>query len=408
MKNNHSIPIKGVLNKLTIADLDIKGKRLFIRADFNVPLDEDLNITDDRRVRSTLPTINYAIDEGAKIILTSHLGRPKGKADKRYSLAPVAKRLQRLLRKEVLFLTDCIGPDVEDAVSKMKEGDIVLLENLRFHPEEEKNDEKFSEALSKLADYYINDAFGAAHRVHASIVGIAKFLPAAAGFLLRKEIEYLQGVVNSPVRPFVALLGGAKVSGKIGVLGNLENKVDKVIIGGGMAYTFLKALGYQVGDSLVEDEMLAFANNIREKVTAKGVKFYLPVDCVIAQSIEPGAETKIVPVQEIPKGWRALDIGPASVKLFTVALGNAKTILWNGPMGVFEIDAFSRGTFALARAVADAYALTIVGGGDTDLAVSKAGVSPEAISFISTGGGAALQLLEGKDLPGLVALRDKQ
>ncbi|MBI5050606.1 MAG: phosphoglycerate kinase [Nitrospirae bacterium] len=406
--NNHSIPIKGVLNKLTITDLDIKGKRLFIRADFNVPLDEDLNITDDRRVRSTLPTINYAIDEGAKIILTSHLGRPKGKVDKRYSLAPVAKRLQRLLRKEVLFLPDCIGPDVEDSVSKMQEGDIVLLENLRFHPEEEKNDEKFSKALSKLADYYINDAFGAAHRAHASIVGITKFLPAAAGFLLRKEIEYLQGVVNSPVRPFVALLGGAKVSGKIGVLGNLENKVDKVIIGGGMAYTFLKALGYQVGDSLVEDEMLAFANNIREKVTAKGVKFYLPVDCVIAQSIEPGAETKIVPVQEIPKGWRALDIGPASVRLFTVALGNAKTILWNGPMGVFEIDAFSRGTFALAHAVADAYALTIVGGGDTDLAVSRAGVSPESISFISTGGGAALQLLEGKDLPGLVALRDKQ
>ncbi|MBI5196921.1 MAG: phosphoglycerate kinase [Nitrospirae bacterium] len=407
MKNNHSEPIKGVLNKLTIADLNIKGKRLFIRADFNVPLDEDLNITDDRRIRSTIPTINYAIDEGAKLILTSHLGRPKGKADKRYSLAPIAKRLQRLIKKEVVFLPDCMGPEVEDAVSKMKEGDIILLENLRFHPEEEKNDGAFSKKLAGLADYYINDAFGAAHRSHASTVGITKFLPSAAGFLLRKEIEYLQGVVNSPVRPFVALLGGAKVSGKIGVLGNLEGKVDKVIIGGGMAYTFLKAMGYGVGDSLVEDEMLDLANKIKEKLIAKGVKFYLPVDSVIAQSVEPGAETKIVPVQEIPKGWRALDIGPASVRLFSEALGNAKTILWNGPMGVFEIDAFSRGTFALARSVADAYALTIVGGGDTDLAVSKAGVSPESISFISTGGGAALQLLEGKDLPGIAALTDK-
>jgi phosphoglycerate kinase len=300
-----------------------------------------------------------------------------------------------------------MGPEVEDTVSKMKEGDIILLENLRFHPEEEKNDEAFSKKLAGLADYYINDAFGAAHRSHSSTVGITKFLPSAAGFLLRKEIEYLQGVVNSPVRPFVALLGGAKVSGKIGVLGNLENKVDKVIVGGGMAYTFLKAMGYAVGDSLVENEMLDLANKIKEKLIAKGVKFYLPVDSVIAQSVEPGAETKIVPVQEIPKGWRALDIGPASVRLFSEALGNAKTILWNGPMGVFEIDAFSRGTFALARSVADAYALTIVGGGDTDLAVSKAGVSPESISFISTGGGAALQLLEGKDLPGIAALTDK-
>ncbi|MBI4655033.1 MAG: phosphoglycerate kinase [Nitrospirae bacterium] len=400
--------IKGVLNKLTIADLDIKGKRLFIRADFNVPLDDDLNITDDRRIRSTLPTINYAIDEGAKVILSSHLGRPKGKVNPRYSLAPIAKRLQRLLKKEVTFLPDCIGQQVEKAVKEMKDGDVALLENLRFHIEEETNDEGFSRALSGLADYYINDAFGASHRVHASIVGITKFLPSAAGFLLKKEIEYLQGVVNSPVRPFVALLGGAKVSGKIGVLGNLESKVDKVIIGGGMAYTFLKASGYSVGDSLVEDEMLDSVNNIRERIISKGIKFYLPVDCVIAQSIEPGAESKIVPVQEIPNGWKALDIGPASVRLFIEALSNAKTILWNGPMGVFEIDAFSRGTFAIAHAIADAYALTIVGGGDTDLAVTRAGVSPESISFISTGGGASLQLLEGKELPGIAALTDKR
>ncbi len=407
MKNNNPEPIKGVLNKLTIMDLDIKGKRLFVRADFNVPLDEDLNITDDRRIRSTLPTINYAIDEGAKIILSSHLGRPKGKVEPKYSLAPVAKRLQRLLKKEVTFLPDCIGPEVEEAVREMREGDVVLLENLRFHSGEEKNDEEFSKSLSKIADYHINDAFGASHRAHASIVGITKFLTSAAGFLLRKEIEYLQGVVSSPVRPFVALLGGAKVSGKIGVLGNLQDKVDKVIVGGGMAFTFLKAMGHPVGDSLVENEMLNLAKDIIEKMKTKGIKFYLPVDCVVSQTIEPGAETKIVPVQEIPNGWKALDIGPASVRLFAEALGNAKTILWNGPMGVFEIDAFSRGTFAIARAVSDAYALTIVGGGDTDLAVTRAGISPESISFISTGGGASLQLLEGKDLPGIAALADK-
>ncbi|MBI5665955.1 MAG: phosphoglycerate kinase [Nitrospirae bacterium] len=406
MEDNKSLPIKGVWNKLSIKDLNIKGKRLFIRVDFNVPLDENLNITDDRRIRSALPTINYAIDEGSKIILASHLGRPKGKADKRYSLASVARRLQRLIKKEVTFLPDCSGPMVEEAVNKMIDGDIILLENLRFHPEEEANNEAFGKALSRLADYYINDAFGAAHRSHASITGIAKFLPAAAGFLLQKEIEYLQGVINNPVRPFVAILGGAKVSGKIDVIKNLENKVDKVIVGGGMAYTFLKAEGYNVGDSLVENNMLELATKIREGVVSKGIKFYLPVDCVIAQSIEPAAETKLVTSQEIPNGWKAVDIGPASVKLFSVALENAKTILWNGPMGVFEVDAFSRGTYAIAHSVADAYALTIVGGGDTDLAVSRAGVS-ESISFISTGGGAALELLEGKALPGLMALTDK-
>ena len=405
-KNDNSAPIRGVINKLCLKDIEIKGKRVFLRADFNVPLDENLNITDDGRIRSTLPTINYAIDEGAKIIIASHLGRPKGRVDKHYSLAPIAKRLQRLLKKEVTFLPDCIGPEVEEAVSKMSNGDIILLENLRFHPGEEANDEIFSKALADLADYFICDAFGAVHRSHASIVGIAKFLPSACGFLLQKEIEYLQGVVNNPVRPFVAILGGAKVSGKIDVLLNIANNVDKVIVGGGMAFTFLKAMKHNVGDSLVENNMLDLALKIQEKLSSKGVKFYLPVDCVIAQSIEPGAETKIVTTQEIPNGWRALDIGPASVKLFSEALESAKTILWNGPMGVFEIDALSRGTFAIAHAVADAYALTIVGGGDTDLAVSRAGVA-ESISFISTGGGAALQLLEGKELPGLSALTDR-
>jgi phosphoglycerate kinase len=406
-KNDKPLSIKDVLNKLTMEELNVKGKRIFIRADFNVPLDDNLSITDDQRIRSTLPTIDYAIDEGAKVILASHLGRPKGKVDPRFTLAPVAKRLQRLLGKEVIFAHDCIGTQVESIVSKMKEGDVLLLENLRFHPGEEKNDNDFAKALARLADYYVNDAFGAAHRSHASIVGIARLLPSAAGFLMRKEIEYLKGTVQSPVRPFVAILGGAKVSGKIGVLENLLDKVDKVIVGGGMAYTFIKAMGYEVGDSLVETDMLEFAEMIRKNLIKNNVKFYLPVDSVIAQSMELGSETKLVTTQEIPKGWRALDIGPASVKLFSEALQDAKTIIWNGPMGVFEMDAFSRGTFAIAHSVADAYALTIVGGGDTGLAVHRAGVS-DAISFISTGGGASLQLLEGKELPGIAALTDKK
>ena len=397
-KNNGiTLEIKDILGKLTIEDIAIKGKKVFIRADFNVPFDDNMVITDDRRIRSALPTINYAIDEGAKVILASHLGRPKGKVEPRFSLAPVAKRLQRLLNKEVIFAPDCIGHQVENIVEKMTEGDIVLLENLRFHFGEEKNDEAFAKSLARLADIFVNDAFGAAHRAHASTAGITKFLPSVAGFLLKKEIEYLKGVVMNPVRPFVAILGGAKVSGKIGVLENLADKVDKVIIGGGMAYTFISALGYDIGDSLVETEMLDLAKSIMDKLRKNNVKFYLPVDSVVAQSIEPGAETKIVTTQEIPKGWRALDIGPASVRLFSEALENAKTIIWNGPMG----------TYAIANSVADAYALTIVGGGDTDYAIHRAGVS-DSITFISTGGGASLQLLEGKDLPGISALTDKK
>lgn len=396
-----------IMNKFIIDELPIKGKRVFIRADFNVPIDNNMVITDDRRIRSTIPTINYAIDAGAKVILASHLGRPKGKIDPRFSLMPVAKRLQRLLNKEVIFAPDCIGSQVEGLVAKMKDGDVMLLENLRFHIEEEKNDPSFAKSLAKLADYFVNDAFGASHRAHASIVGIPKFLPSAAGFLMKKEIEYLKGSVEDPVRPFVAILGGSKVSGKIGVLSNLVDKVDKVIVGGGMAFTFIKALDYEIGDSLLEPDMLDFAKNIMDSLKMKGVKFYLPVDCVIAQEASAGGETKIVTTQEIPKGWRALDIGPASVKLFSEAIQNAKTIIWNGPMGFFEIDAFSRGTTAIAHAVADAYAMTIVGGGDTDYAVHKAGVS-DAITFISTGGGASLQLLEGKELPGLSVLTEKK
>lgn len=396
------------MNKLTIEDVPIKGKRIFIRADFNVPLDSDLHITDDTRIRSTLPTINYAIDEGAIVVLASHLDRPKG-VDPRYSLAPVAKRLQRLLGKEVLFAPDCIGPQVQNMVARLKPGDVLLLENLRFHPGEKKNEESFAKALADLGiDVYINDAFGAVHRSHASTTGITQFVKTkACGFLMKKEIAYLEGAVANPARPFVAILGGAKVSGKIGVIENLGKKVDKVIIGGGMAYTFLKALGNDVGNSLVEDSMLSFAREIMEHAVGRGIKFYLPVDCVVATSMDPGAETKRVPVQEIPKGWTGLDIGPASVHLFTEVLTNAKTILWNGPMGVFEMDAYSRGTFAVAHAVANSYALTIVGGGETALAVHRAGES-ENISFISTGGGAALQLLEGKELPGLSVLPEKE
>ena len=388
--------------------MNIRNKRVFIRVDFNVPLNSELNITDDTRIRSALPTINYAIDEGAKIILASHLGRPKGKKNPALTLFTVVKRLRRLLNKDVMFLDDCIGPEVEKVVNNMESGEVVLLENLRFYPGEEGKDDEFAKKLAALADVYVNDAFGTSHRSHASVTGITKYVrPAVAGFLVKKEIEYVDGVMANPARPFVAILGGAKVSGKLGMIENLGKKVDKVIIGGGMAFTFLKAMGYEVGNSLVEPEMIDISIQIYNSARQRGIKFYLPVDCVVAPSMEPGAETMIVTVQEIPKDWIALDIGPASVKLFTEAIANARTILWNGPMGVFEIDAFSRGTFAVAHAIAESYALTIVGGGDTANAVDKARES-ENMSFISTGGGAVLQLLEGKPLPGIMALDDKE
>ncbi len=394
------------MDKKTIEKVDLKNKRVFIRADFNVPLDDDGNITDDGRIRSTLPTINYALDAGAKVILASHLGRPKGKPSPKYSLAPVVKRLNRLLNKEVQFAKDCIGPDVEHMVAGMRPGDVLLLENLRFHAEEEKNDEDFSRALASFTDVYVNDAFGTAHRAHASTYGITKHVKVSvAGFLMKKEITYLQKTVANPVRPFVAILGGAKVSGKIGVIENLQNKVDKIIVGGAMAFTFIKARGYEVGNSLVEPDMIDMAERLRKSARDKGVKFYLPVDFVVAENANDGAETKLVTSQEIPKGWVGLDIGPATTRLFSEAIQDAKTIIWNGPMGLFEKDAYSRGTFAIARSVADAYATTIVGGGDTDVAVHRAGVS-DSITFISTGGGASLELLEGKELPGLAALTD--
>jgi phosphoglycerate kinase len=392
------------ITKQTIDQVDLQGKRVIIRVDFNVPLDDDLKITDDSRIRAAIPTINHVVDEGGSVILCSHLGRPQGTVCPELSLAPVAKRLKRLLEKDVTFAPDCVGPVVKNLASQLQPGGVLLLENLRFHPGEESNDRDFASELASLGDVFINDAFGTAHRSHASTTGIPAFIKtSAAGYLMKREVEYLEGAVENPVRPFVALLGGAKVSGKIGVIKNLGEKVDKVIIGGGMAFTFLKAMNLEIGRSLVEDEMLDFAKGVYERSIKQGIKFYLPVDCVVAASRDPGAETKIVPIQEIPEGWYGLDIGPASVKLFSEAVENAKTILWNGPMGMFERDAFARGTQAMAHAVANAYALTIVGGGSTALAIHRAGET-DSMSFISTGGGAALTLLEGENMPGLAAL----
>ncbi|MEK6589316.1 MAG: phosphoglycerate kinase [Nitrospinota bacterium] len=396
------------MNKLTIEDLALKGKRCFIRVDFNVPLDQFGNITDDTRIKAALPTINYAIDEGAKVILASHMGRPKGIVAPNLSMNLILKRLMRLLGKNVMMAEDCIGEDVKRMAEEMKLGDVLLLENLRFHKEEEKNDDNFSKKLAELSDVYINDAFGTAHRAHSSTQGITKYVPvAAAGFLMKKEIQYFEKAVSNPTRPFVAILGGSKASGKIGVLNNLSDKVDKVIIGGGLSFTFLKALGYHVGGSMVENNTLDDVKKIIQKINDKGVKFYLPVDFVVAERMDMRAEAKIVPAQEIPNSWVALDIGPATSTLFTEALHNAKTIIWNGPMGVFEMDPFSRGTMAMVHAVANSFALTIVGGGDTDVAVHKAGES-DKISYISTGGGAFLELLEGKALPGIESLTDRK
>ena len=396
------------MKKLTIEDVSLKGKRCFIRVDFNVPVDQFGNITDDTRIKAALPTINYAIDEGAKVILASHMGRPKGIVAPHLSMNLVQKRLMRLLGKNVIMAEDCIGDGVKKVIDEMKAGDVLLLENLRFHKEEEKNDDGFSKKLSELADVYINDAFGSAHRAHASTHGITKYVPqAAAGFLMKKEIMYFEKAVSNPTRPFVAILGGSKASGKIGVLNNLSDKVNKVIIGGMLSFTFLKALGYHMGGSKVEDDILEEVKKVMQKMKEKGVKFYLPVDFIVAERMDMRAEAKIVPAQEIPNSWVALDIGPATSTLFTEALYNAKTIIWNGPMGVFEMDAFSRGTMAMVHAVANSFALTIVGGGDTDVAVHNAGES-DKISYISTGGGAFLELLEGKALPGIEALTDKK
>ncbi len=387
-----------------INETDIREKRLLIRVDFNVPLDEHGNIKDDIRIRSVLPTINYALDEHAKVILASHMDRPGGKVMDRYRLIPVAKRLSRLLHKDVIMASDCVGEEVKALIADMQPGDIVLLENLRFHAGEQKNDPEFAKQLAELADIYVDDAFAVAHRAHASVVGVTNyFKECVAGFLMKTEMDYFHRSMEDPARPLVAVIGGAKVSSKLSALENLLYKVDKMVIGGAMANTFLKSFNWDVGKTKVEDSLLATAKRLIQLAREKGVKLYLPVDCVVADHVDAKAETKITTVQEIPSEWYVMDIGPATVTLFSEALQSAKTIIWNGPMGAFEMDAFSRGTMAIVRAIASSYAMTIVGGGDTDVAVHRAGETNN-ISYISTGGGAFLELLEGKKLPGIEAL----
>ncbi|MEW5895593.1 MAG: phosphoglycerate kinase [Candidatus Omnitrophota bacterium] len=393
------------MNKKTVKDLALKGKKVIVRVDFNVPLDEKLNITDDLRIQSSLPTIKYILEEGAsKVILMSHLGRPKAKVVDSMRLTPAAKRLEELLGQKVLKLDECVGPDVKKAIDASKEK-VILLENLRFHKEEEANDPGFARQLAELADIYVNDAFGTAHRAHASTEGITKYLPSAAGFLLEKEIQFLIGAVQSPKRPFVVILGGAKVSSKIALIENILTKADKVVIGGGMAYTFLKARGIEIGKSLFEPETLAVAKNILKKADEKGVKIILPDDYVVVTDFDKPQEKKVVS-GNIDPDWEGVDIGPGSIRKFTAAIADAKTIVWNGPVGVFEIDAYAEGTKKIAEFIAGLDAVSIVGGGDTAAAVAKFNLE-SGMTHISTGGGASLELLEGKELPGLVALNDK-
>jgi len=388
----------------TIKDVDISGKRVLFRVDLNVPLDENQNITDDSRIRAVLPTLKYALDHNARLIIASHLGRPKGKAVPELSLSPVAKGLGRILEKEVIMANDCIGPEINELVHKMEPGSVLLLENIRFHPEEQKNDDSFAKALAELCDVYVNDAFAVSHRINASVVAITKFVPiSVAGFLLQKELDYFNNAMADPKRPLVVIVGGAKVSSKIKALENMLHHVDKFIIGGAMANTFLKSTGCNVGKSKVEPDLVEVAASVMKKAAEKGIKFYLPVDAVVASRFDAKAETKIVPIQEIPRDWMVLDIGPATSLLYSQVLYDAKTIVWNGPMGAFEMDAFSMGTFAMAHSVANSNALSIVGGGDTGAAIHKSG-EIDRITYISTGGGAFLSLLEGKILPAVAAL----
>jgi len=396
--------------KKTVKDVELKGKTVLMRVDFNVPI-KDGKIGDDNRIVQALDSINYVVEHGAKLILTSHLGRPGGEASKEFSLKPVADHLATLVDVPVHFAEDCIGEKAEKVIKAAKEGEIVLLENVRFHPEEKKNDPKFAMKLATHADLFVNDAFGSSHRAHASVAGVTEFLqPSVSGFLLEKEIQYLEDSVNNPSRPFVAILGGAKVSDKIGVIENLLSKVDTIIIGGGMTYTFFKAMGLPIGNSLVEDDKVDLAKELMEKAKEKGIDFMLPIDSVVAKEFSNDAEHKVVDQDEIEDGWMALDIGPQSSIAFSNRIKNARTVLWNGPMGVFEMENFADGTFTVAEALADATAnngaITIIGGGDSAAAIKKAGLS-DKVSHVSTGGGASLEYLEGKELPGVAALTDK-
>ena len=388
--------------KKSVRDIDVKGKKVLVRVDFNVPIKDGV-VQDDTRIQAAMPTIQYLLDHGAAVILFSHLGRPKGGPDPKYSMKPVAEYLAKLTGKPVQFAEDCVGEPAEKASAALKPGQILVLENTRFHPEEEKNDLELAKKMASLAEIYVNDAFGSAHRAHSSTEGVARFLPAVAGFLMEKEIEYLGQTIDNPKRPFVAILGGAKVSDKINVIKNLLSKADTILIGGGMANTFFKAQGYPIGKSLVEDEVLDLA---KELIALGGAKLRLPVDVVIAQTMDESAETKTVPVGPIPDDWRILDIGPKTLEAYGKVIENAATVVWNGPMGVFEVSTFAVGTFGIAKALAASKAISIVGGGDSASAIQKSGLA-DKITHISTGGGASLEMLEGITLPGVAALQDK-
>jgi len=393
------------MNKKTIEDVEVGGKRVLCRVDFNVPL-QDGEITDDRRIRAAIPTISYLVDRGAKVILCSHLGRPKGEAVDSLRLNPVAARLAELMDRPVTKVDDCIGDDVKTAVSKLADGDLLLLENLRFHKQEEKNDPDFAKQLASVADLYVNDAFGAAHRAHASTEGVTKYLPAVSGCLMKKELDYLGAAVSNPQRPFVAILGGAKVADKIPVIQNLLTKVDTLIIGGGMAYTFFKAKGFEIGKSLLDADGLELAKQAMSDAGSRGVKLLLPTDVVVAAEFNNDSPSRVVPVDQIPADMMGLDIGPDTRKSFAEAIASAKTVVWNGPMGVFEMPNFAHGTLAVAEAMASSGATTIVGGGDSAAAVEQMGYA-DKMSHVSTGGGASLEFLEGRELPGVAALADR-
>ncbi|MFJ8236720.1 phosphoglycerate kinase [Ureibacillus sp. NPDC094379] len=391
--------------KKTMNDVDVKGKRVFVRVDFNVPMEEG-KITDETRIRAAIPTIQQLVESGAKVILASHLGRPKGEVNEDMRLTAVGKRLAEIMNKPVTKLDESIGETVEQAVAKMEDGNIVLLENVRFHKGEEKNDEELAKSFAKLADLYVNDAFGAAHRAHASTEGIAKHIPAVSGLLMMKELDVLGKALSNPERPFTAIIGGAKVKDKIGVIENLLDKVDNLIIGGGLSFTFSKAQGYSIGKSLLEEDKIELANSFIQKAEEKGVKLYLPIDAVVANEFSKDAETKVVDIDSIPEDWMGLDIGPKTAELYADVIGNSKLIIWNGPMGVFEMDKFANGTKTVAEAMAKTDGYTIIGGGDSAAAVEKFEVADQ-MNHISTGGGASLELMEGKELPGIVALNDK-